>query len=133
MGRNTVRKCAKASAPEAMFHVQWQHRAGKLDPFKPYIHQRWNEGCTKASRLYREITDLGFRGGYSTLRDYIRPLREGRREPAARTPSPRIVARWITSHPDHLNEDSRQYLKRLAMVAGKPRRPRPVPRLRWNQ
>ncbi|MET8699859.1 ISL3 family transposase [Kitasatospora sp. NPDC004723] len=46
LGRNTVRKYARAASPEAMLHGQWQNRTSKLDPYRPYIEQRIAEGCT---------------------------------------------------------------------------------------
>lgn len=118
LGRNTVRKYARAANPEAMLHGQWQNRTSKLDPFKPYLEQRIAEGCTNLSRLHRELQERGARCSYSTLRDYIRPLRPDHRgagttPPIARPPSPREATRWITSHPDHLREDDQQRLKAL--------------------
>ncbi|MGW3046301.1 hypothetical protein ACWC9T_41495, partial [Kitasatospora sp. NPDC001159] len=95
-----------------------QNRTSKLDRFKPYIEQRIAEGCTNLSRLHRELKERGARCSYSTLRDYVRPLRPDRRTagstpPIARPPSPREATRWITSHPDHLREEDQQQLKNL--------------------
>lgn len=87
--------------------------------FKPYLEQRIAEGCTNVSRLHRELQERGARCSYSTLRDYVRPLRPDRRTagggtpPIARPPSPRKAARWITSHPDHLRKDDKRQLKAL--------------------
>ncbi|MDQ0938428.1 hypothetical protein [Streptomyces sp. V1I1] len=118
LGRNTVRKYARAATPEAMLHGQWQDRTGKLDPYRPYLEQRIAEGCTNLSRLHREIQERGARCSYSTLRDYVHPLRPGRRpasgrSPMARPPSPREATRWIMSHPDHLRTDDQLQLKAL--------------------
>ncbi|MFH8383509.1 ISL3 family transposase [Kitasatospora sp. NPDC018058] len=118
LGRNTVRKYARAASPEAMLHGQWQNRTSKLDRFKPHLDQRIAEGCTNMSLLHRELQERGARCSYSTLRDYVRPLRPGRRAagsaPAiARPPSPREATGWIMGHPDHLREDDQQQLKTL--------------------
>ncbi|WP_370269970.1 hypothetical protein [Streptomyces sp. V4I8] len=118
LGRNTVRKYARAATPEAMLHGQWQDRTSKLDPYRPYLQQRITEGCTNLSRLHREIQERGARCSYSTLRDYVRPLRPGRqpnsgRPPMTRPPSPREATRWIMSHPDHLRPDDQLQLKTL--------------------
>ncbi|MFE0134493.1 transposase [Streptomyces sp. NPDC059037] len=112
MTRKTVTKYARAATPESLFRDQWQNRATILDPFKPYLCQRWSDGCTKANRLYDEIKELGFKGSYSTVCHFLLPLREGR-PPSPLPPSPRTATRWIMSHPDHLHEDNHQYLKRL--------------------
>lgn len=117
MTRKTVTKYARAATPESLFHSQWQNRATILDPFKPYLYQRWSEGCTQANRLYQEIKERGFKGSYSTVCLFLLPLREGGRPPALLPPSPRRATRWIMSHPDHLEEDTGQYLKRLLEVS----------------
>ncbi|MFJ2189444.1 ISL3 family transposase [Kitasatospora sp. NPDC087861] len=118
LGRNTVRKYARAASPEAMLHGQWQNRTSKLDRFKPYLEQRMAEGCTNLARLHRELQERGARCSYSTLRDYVRPLRSersavGDSPPIARPPSPREATGWIMRHPDHLREDDQQQLKIL--------------------
>ncbi|MGW7446953.1 hypothetical protein [Kitasatospora sp. NPDC054795] len=101
-----------------MLHGQWQNRTSKLDVFKPYLDQRIAEGCTNVSRLHRELQERGARCSYSTLRDYVRPLRPDRQSPGspppiARPPSPREATGWIMRHPDHLREDDQQQLKTL--------------------
>ncbi|MFD7639529.1 ISL3 family transposase [Kitasatospora sp. NPDC059795] len=118
LGRNTVRKYARAASPEAMLHGQWQDRISKLDRYRPYLEQRIAEGCTNLSTLHRELQERGARCAYSTLRDYVQPLRPGRqpaatRPPMARPPSPREATRWIMSHPDHLRDDDQLRLKTL--------------------
>ncbi|MGW0909437.1 hypothetical protein [Streptomyces sp. NPDC002853] len=49
-GRNvTVTDSAK---PEDLFRGQWQHtRTSVLDEYKPYLDERWDEGCINAWRL----------------------------------------------------------------------------------
>ncbi|MFI8503539.1 ISL3 family transposase [Streptomyces sp. NPDC085524] len=117
LGRNTVRKYARAASPEAMLHGQWQDRTSKLDRYRPYLEQRIAEGCTNLSILHRELQERGARCAYSTLRDYVHPLRPGRRAanrpPMARPPSPREATRWIMSHPDHLRDDDQLQLETL--------------------
>jgi hypothetical protein len=38
-----------------------------LDPYLTHLHQRWQEGETNASQLWREIVEQGYRGGYRLL------------------------------------------------------------------
>ncbi len=47
-----------------------------LDPVKPYLLKRWNEGCHNAALLYREIKSQGFAGKYSTVLLFVRQLRK---------------------------------------------------------
>ncbi len=46
-----------------------------LDPFKPYILKRWNEGCHNAAQMYREIQPQGFVGEETTVRLFVQQLR----------------------------------------------------------
>ncbi|MGW4424428.1 ISL3-like element ISAzs13 family transposase, partial [Streptosporangium sp. NPDC004631] len=50
--------------------------ATRLDDYKPYLIQRWNDGCTDAARLFREIRARGYPGRTpQAVRRYLRPLR----------------------------------------------------------
>jgi hypothetical protein len=80
-----------------------------LDAFRPYLLQRLAEGQTSAARLHEELTALGYRGGGSNLRDYLRPLRAGI-PPCHPAPSVRTVTGWITRHPDKLSTRERDEL-----------------------
>jgi hypothetical protein len=51
-------------------------RPSLLDDYKPYVHQRWNQGCTNVRRLHAELRDRSYRGGYGTIRDYVPPFRD---------------------------------------------------------
>ncbi len=107
LARNTVRKFARAATAEELSEGKWQGRASILDDYKPYLHQRWQEGCTSAKKLFEEIKAAGFRGGYSVVRDYLQPLRAGARptDGACRPPSVGGMTGWITRHPDNLTQD----------------------------
>ncbi|WP_458247004.1 ISL3 family transposase [Streptomyces sp. MAI_2237] len=48
MTLNTILRFSRATTPEELFTGQWQSRATKLDAYKPYLAQRWQEGCTNA-------------------------------------------------------------------------------------
>ncbi|WP_405838129.1 hypothetical protein [Streptomyces sp. NBC_01518] len=51
-------------------------RTTRLDDYKPYLIRRWNEGCTDAARLFREIQDQGYPGRTpQAARRCLRPLR----------------------------------------------------------
>ncbi|WP_107057738.1 transposase [Streptomyces sp. NRRL S-146] len=87
----------------------------KLDPFKPYLAQRWTETDGKVTilDLHREITARGFRGHYSTVRDWARrdlPRQEGF-TPAPPPPSVRQGDGWFTRHPAALSEEEKLHCK----------------------
>ncbi|WP_405653984.1 DUF4259 domain-containing protein [Streptomyces sp. NBC_00019] len=86
-----------------------------LDPFKPYLAQRWAETDGKVTilDLCREITARGIRGHYSTVRDWARrglPRPEGF-TPAPPPPSVRQVTGWLTRHPATLTEEEKLHRK----------------------
>lgn len=112
MTLNTILRFSRATTAEEMFTGQWQSRATKLDAYKPYLDQRWQEGCTNAWRLWEEIKAQGYPGGYGSVRDYVIRTLRGKPQPVGpRPPSARAVTRWILTHPDALNESDRLQLK----------------------
>jgi len=52
-------------------------RPRQLDSYRPYLQQRFADGCTYAGQLYREIHEHGYRGNHQAVRLYIRTLRGG--------------------------------------------------------
>jgi transposase len=50
-------------------------KRSKLDPYREYIHERWDEGCHDAAVLLDELRRRGYTGGHSILRAYVAPLR----------------------------------------------------------
>lgn len=115
LSRNTVRRYARAGTWEELATGRWQNLPSILDPYKPYLHQRWREGHTDASKLHAELRERGFTGSYSVVRDYLRRFR---RAPAdttlpPRPPGVRKVTGWITRNPDRVSDDDRQKLKEI--------------------
>ncbi|MFE7044565.1 ISL3 family transposase [Streptomyces atratus] len=114
-GRHTVQRYARAARWQDMVKGRKRQLPSKLDPFKPYLAQRWTEteGTVTMHDLYREIADRGFRGHYSTVRDWIRrdlPRQEGV-TPAPPPPSVRQVTGWLTRHPATLTEEEKLHRK----------------------
>jgi transposase len=88
---------------------------GTLDAFKPYLTRRWNEGCTNAVQLHRELWAQGWEGGLRAVQGWLAPLRGHRRvrpEPCP-PPSPRRVTGWIMTHPDRLDADGQVRVKQI--------------------
>jgi transposase len=104
LARNTVRRFARAADPGELLVNDWSsQRPRMLDEYAPYLHQRWNQGCTDAAQLCREIRTRGYRGSYTLVRDYLAPLRATTTAPAPAPapPKARKVTAWIMTHPDH--------------------------------
>jgi transposase len=125
LSRNTVLKFANAAGIDELL-VKATSRPGILDPFKPYLNQRWNDGITSAAALHEEIRARGWEGGILTVERYLRQFRstdgrdrQARAKPqltapaAPAPPKPRQVTRWIMTHPDHLASSDAAQLARL--------------------
>ena len=112
LARNTVRRFARATQPEELLVNDWSsQRPRLLDEYAPYLHQRWDQGCTDAAQLWREIRARGYRGSYTLVRDHLAPLRLTTPAAPARAPQPpkaRKVTAWIMTHPDNLTRAARR-------------------------
>ncbi len=109
MGGNTVRRTAHAETPEQLLTGRQQPRPSQLDPYKAYLDKRWAEGVTNAIRLHAELAELGYRGNYQIISDYLRPRRRQRiRVVGPAPPGARQVTGWMMRHPDHLRDDERR-------------------------
>jgi len=125
LARGTAAKFAGPAGIDELL-VKATRRPGILDPYKPYLGQRWNDGITSAAALHEEIRARGWTGGVLTVERYLRQFRtadgrdgQARAQPQLTAPSaspplkPRQVTRWIMTHPDHLASDDAANLARL--------------------
>jgi len=66
-----------------------------LNPYKPYLLERWNAGCYTAMRLFRDLRQRGYAGGYGVVAAYARRLRQAQGLPpghrCARQPLPAVA------------------------------------------
>lgn len=114
LSRNTVRRYARADTWEELATGRWQNLPSILDPYKPYIHQRWREGHTVAVRLHAELRERGFTGSYPVVRNYLQRFRRSPDNPAPpRPPGIRKVTGWITRNPQHIREEDKRKLKEI--------------------
>jgi transposase len=126
----TVHRNLNAPSPKLR-----RHRTGRLlDPFKPYLLQRWNEGCHNATQLFREIRPKGFTGHETLVIDYARLLRQAsgiqpkvrnqegqliEKDPSNQMPSLRTLAWWIVKKPGERCKEDEALLEELG--AGLPK------------
>jgi transposase len=111
-GLHTVQRYARAVTWQELADGRWQGpRPSKLDPFKPYLDQHADAGRGSITRLFREITALGYDGSYPVVRDYFQQHRPARTPLPPAPPTVREVTRWITCRPGSLTEDERPRLK----------------------
>ena len=92
--------------------VKATSRDSKLDPYKPWIHQRWNEGVTDATALHAELQAQGWKGSVQAVRRYVRPFRQlaAAPPPAPAMPKTRQITRWLLSRPANLEPDEQAQL-----------------------
>jgi transposase len=75
LAKGTVRRFYHAeTAGELLVKVK-DGRPSILDEHRPCLHQRWNEGCTRLTRLHAELRERGYTGSYTTIRDYTLAFR----------------------------------------------------------
>jgi transposase len=129
LDRKTVNRFASQADP-AMLLVRATGREGKLDPFKPWINRRWNDGITSAAALHAEMTAAqGWTGSVQAVERYVRQFRtaDGRtragrspRQAPAAPPAPktRQVTRWLLTRPDR--PDSADQARLAAVKASCP-------------
>ncbi|MFJ4887991.1 ISL3 family transposase [Streptomyces sp. NPDC088731] len=109
-GLNTVLRYANAA--------RWQDtirdnrpRPSRLDPYKPYLEQRFAEGCTSVTRLHSELVAEQAPVTYGMVRLHIATLREAPSAAPPRPPTVRQVTGWLTRHPAALSEEDHTGLK----------------------
>jgi transposase len=115
LAKETVRRFARAASVEDLLAKARDGRPSVLDEFKPYLHQRWNAGCTTVWTLFTEIRDRGYPGSYGTVRDYLQPFRQTGVAPPAVPAPPKVrdVTSWMLRHPDTLDADDQVKLKHV--------------------
>lgn len=116
LARGTVRRFARATTPDDLLGRNGTgRRASLLEEYKPYLHRRWNAGCTNATALFEQIRARGYRGSRGIVAAYLRQFRTAGRtwQPVARPPSVRRVTGWIMTDPAHLEPDHQRQLNAI--------------------
>jgi transposase len=99
--RQTVSRYARAATAGDILPAA---RDSELDPYKPWLHQRWNEGTRDAATLHAEITARGYTGHIMNLYRYIQPFRAlpAAPPPPPAIPSTRQITRLLMTRPADL-------------------------------
>jgi len=75
LDRKTVRKYIECGLEPPAYGPR-QPRPTKVRPFEPYLCERVSAyPDLTGSRLHREIRDLGYAGGYTMVKDFLREVR----------------------------------------------------------
>jgi transposase len=122
--RSTVYRYRKlAEPPPRPVHGR---KGSVLDPWKPYLIERWNEGCHSAKRLLHEIREQGYSHSIDIVTKLLSDFRytEGQgkklRAPKAKkgsiagvSPTAKNMAALFMRREEKLNEEQKEYLDRL--------------------
>jgi len=126
LSRNTVRRWVRGEQPE--LHRPRMH---SLDSWRAVLERRWTEGCRNGAQLWRDLRDLGFKGGMRVVTEWTNrqrltePERQTRPAPASamqRSPRPaayppRRVARMLAADLSSLADLDRGYVERLLLLS----------------
>ncbi|MEU6300509.1 transposase [Streptomyces erythrochromogenes] len=120
MDRKTVRHFRDTDL--AVLIESARHRRTELlTPFHSYLQACFLNGCTDASRLFREVHERGFGGTVQTVRRYVATLRDSTAIPApAPIPSPRAITSWIMRRCESLSEDDKVRLSEVCLALACP-------------
>ena len=77
LDRKTVRKYVEQ--PPQPYQRQ-QPVPCKINPYRSYLRERWEQGVHNSRKLLHEIQERGYGGGYSRLKVAVGPWREQERE-----------------------------------------------------
>lgn len=69
LSRETVTRLARADAPPGRRHLI--RRPSIMDPFEPYLRERWAQGEHNSAELYTEIREQGFTGSPVLVRQRL--------------------------------------------------------------
>jgi len=110
----------------------YKRKASVLDPYVPYLVERWDEVCRNGKRLFREIRERGYSNSEETCARFIAQLRraEARGKPpssvprarkgsvAELSPTSKNVAALFVRREEKLTEEQKAYLGRLCDADG---------------
>lgn len=121
----TVRRYLRSTSPQS----KRSHFSYLLVPYKPFLLQRWNEGCHNAAQLYREIKSKGFQGETTIVRLFVRQLRQAsgippkvrnsqglvlNGDPTKSPPSLRKLSCLIVKRPENRLEEDEKILSKIS-------------------
>ncbi|MET7481150.1 ISL3 family transposase [Streptomyces sp. NPDC005648] len=96
LDRKTVRHFRDTSLDELLASSRHGRPKGVLEPFTAYLTERFTDGVTSPTDLFREIRGRGYQGSDLPVRRYVTGLKTGTVEPArGAIPSPRKITTWI--------------------------------------
>ncbi|WP_160502447.1 ISL3 family transposase [Streptomyces sp. BA2] len=119
LDRKTVRRFRDTDLAQLLATAHVRRPAGVLEPFKPYINQRFTEslGQVSGSRLFLEVRERGYRGSRQVVRKHLAALRAGNAEPVRTDiPSPHKITGWIMRPREALTDHQDEQLLQVRLA-----------------
>ncbi len=82
ISKNTAKKYMHQ--PKTEHGLKGRTRPTKLDPFKPQINEMMENGIFNCVVILERLQDMGYTGGITIIKDYVKPFRPARSAPAVR-------------------------------------------------
>jgi transposase len=110
----SVRRLLKRDTPPPQEYLQLRRVPRLVEPFLPYLLQRWADGCQNGRQLTRELEQLGYQGKGSAVRLMIARWRlpKTRGQPRRRLLT-RHVPWLLLRAPELLKDEERLDLQRV--------------------
>jgi transposase len=113
--------------PELKPYHKHARRTGQLDPYLPYLQERWQAGCHNGMKLWREIRAQGYPGSASSVRPSMALLRQAPGQPLSlgapaqrgrppAPPSPQRLASLALRHARRLTAQEQTELDRFSQA-----------------
>jgi len=124
LSRKTVSRWLNTTAYPAHPGAKRRGRpyGSQLDPFKPYVLERFQAGCHNGRRLYEEIQAQGYRGCDSLVRKFLTVIRraEGQGIPAPTKATPRYsipdLVFFVVGRPEEMTEEHKAVIAQIQAV-----------------
>jgi transposase len=114
IGHRRVRKFVRsASFPEGGKPAR---TTSAIDPYRPYLQERWQQRCHTTSQLWHELQERGFSGSWMMVYRWVQLQGDGKTETLA-PPAPKLAPRplaWLfLRDPEHLEKQDKLTLSRI--------------------
>jgi len=105
ISKNTAKKYAAGDTRQ--HRLKGRTKPSKLDPFKPNIDKMVQSGIFNCVVIYEHLQELGYTGGITIIKDYVKDMRPAKSSPAVRRyetpPGKQAQMDWGITH--YIDED----------------------------
>src|SRR5690554_4227546 len=76
ISKNTAKKYI--NQPKSVHGLKGRTKQSKLDPYKPEIDEMMAKGIFNCVVIYERLKEMGYTGGITIIKDYVKPFRPAR-------------------------------------------------------